>query len=155
MKTYEVTVERLISASPERTYNVIVDMDEHRRILPRQFESLEVLQGGKGAGTVIRLTMNVMGNRSTLTLALSEPEPGRVVEERDEQAGVTTTWELTPVDGGRCRIRLTSQFPVKPGLAGAMERLLVPPVIRSMYRQELDNIDRYVVAHPRPLRPGA
>ena len=47
MDHYEVSVERRIYASPERIYNLIIDMEEHRRILPKQFETLEVLEGGK------------------------------------------------------------------------------------------------------------
>jgi len=122
-------------------------MEEHRHILPKQFESLEVLKGGRGAGTIFRLNMNVMGNRSSLELTITEPEPQRIIQEEDRAAGVTTTWKLTPVDGGkRCLIQLTSMFRSKPGLAGAVERLIVPPVIRSIYRQELNNINDYLTA---------
>ena len=144
MKTYEVTVERMLDAGHPIVYSIVTDMEQHRRILPKQFESLEVLQGGKGVGTVFRLHMNVMGNRSSLEMTITEPEPGRIVRETDAAAGVTTTWALTPVDGeDRCRLRLTSIFRSKPGMAGMMERFIVPPVIRSIYRQELDNINRY------------
>jgi len=145
MKSYAVTVERVIDATPEQLYNVVTDMEEHRKILPGEFEALEVLQGGKGAGTVFRLSMNVMGNRSSLEMTIAEPEPGRVVEERDGKSGITTTWKLSPLeDGRRCHLRLTSVFPGKPGFAGLMERLTVPPVIRSIYKKELQNIQDYL-----------
>jgi ribosome-associated toxin RatA of RatAB toxin-antitoxin module len=145
MKTFKVSVERVIDASPQQVYNVIADMEEHRRILPKQFESLEVLQGGKGAGTVSRTVMNVMGNRTTLELTIEEPDPGRIIREVDKQAGIATTWTLTPIDDERrCQIRLVTEFPVKPGFAGFMERLLVPPITGSIYRQELENINQYV-----------
>lgn len=145
MKTYAVTAERIIGATQEQVYNVVTDMEEHRKILPKQFESLEVVKGGKGAGTVFRLNMNVMGNRSSLEMTIAEPEPGRIIVERDEQAGITTTWKLTPLeDGRRCLLQLTSEFPSKPGFAGWMERLVTPPVIRSIYRQELHNIHEYL-----------
>lgn len=144
MKHYEVSVERKIHASADRVYHVIIDMEEHRRILPKQFESLEVLEGGRGAGTVFRLTMNVMGSRSSLVMTIEEPEPGRIVREQDEAAGVTTTWELTPESGESCRLRLTSQFPYKPGFSGWVERLVTPPMIRSIYQRELENMDEYL-----------
>lgn len=144
MKTYEVTVKCTIDATHTKVYNIVIDMEEHRRILPKQFESLDVLKGGKGTGTVFRLNMNVMGNRSSLEMVLTEPEPGRVVLERDEKAGITTTWKLTPIEGSdRCLIELTSEFQSKPGIAGMLERLIFKPVIRSIYRQELDNINEY------------
>ena len=143
MKTYEIAVERTIHAAHPKVYNLVVDMEEHRRILPKQFESLDVLEGGKGAGTVFRLNMNVMGNRSSLVMTIVEPKPGQIIQEQDKTAGVTTTWELIPIEEGRCRIRLTSEFQRKPGVAGALEQLIVKPVIRSIYRQELDNINEY------------
>lgn len=140
MKFYEVTVERRFHAPPERVYNLIVDMEEHRRILPRPFESLEVLEGGKGEGTVFRMTINVMGSRSSLVMTVSEPEPGRVVQEQDPSAGVTTIWKLIPESGNGCSLRLTSQFPNKPGLSGWAERLTTTWMIRSIYKRELENI---------------
>jgi len=145
MKTYEVTVERMIDAAHPQVYNAVIDMEEHRRILPKQFESLEVLKGGKGQGTVFRLNMNVMGNRSLLEFSLTEPEPGRIVQEQDDKAGVVTIWKLSPNEkGDKCLIQLTTKFRSKPGIVGILERLFIPPVIRSIYRQELDNINEYL-----------
>jgi ribosome-associated toxin RatA of RatAB toxin-antitoxin module len=144
MNHYEVSVERRFQASPERVYNLIIDMEEHRRILPKQFESLDVLEGGKGAGTVFRLTMNVMGSRSSLVMTLSELEPGRIVQEQDPTAGVTTIWKLNPEPGDGCTLQLTSQFPKKPGLSGWLERLATPSIIRSIYKRELENMHEYL-----------
>jgi len=145
MSFYEVTVEHRFPVPPDRVYNLIVDMEEHRRILPKEFESLEVLAGGKGEGTVFRLTMNVMGSRTTLAMTLTEPEPGRVVQEQDKAAGITTVWRLTPEAGG-CVLRLTSQFPKKPGPAGWVERLATSSMIRSIYKRELKNMEEYLTA---------
>lgn len=144
MKHYEVFVERRFRAAPERVYELIIDMEEHRRILPKQFESLDVLEGGKGEGTVFRLTMKVMGNRTSLVMTLSEPVPGRVVREQDKNAGVTTVWELTPEPGEGCLLRLSSQFPKKPGFSGWVERLAASSMIRSIYKRELENMDEYL-----------
>ncbi len=117
MRTYEVTVERLIDASHQQVYNVVIDMEEHRRILPKPFESLDVLKGGNGEGTVFRLNMNVMGSRSSLEMTITVPEPGRIIQERDEPAGFTTTWKLTPTEGGsRCLLQLTTEFRSKTGI---------------------------------------
>ena len=141
---YAVSVERRFQMSPQRVYNLIIDMDEHRRILPRQFESLEVLEGGRGDGTVFRLTMNVMGNRTALVMTLKELEPGRIVQEQDGNAGITTTWELIPESDDCCILRLTSRFPDKPGFSGWVERLATSSMIRSIYKRELENMDEYL-----------
>ena len=144
MNFYKVSVEHRFPVSPERVYNLIIDMEEHRRILPRQFESLDVMEGGKGAGTVFRLTIHVMGSRSSLVMTLSEPEPGRIVQEQDEKAGVTTIWKLIPEPGDCCVLRLTSQFPNKPGFSGWMERIATSSMIRSIYKRELKNMEEYL-----------
>jgi hypothetical protein len=146
MSFYEVAVEHRFPVSSDRVYNLIVDMDEHRRILPKEFESLEVLAGGKGEGTVFRLTMNVMGSRTTLVMNLTEPEPGRLVQEQDKNAGITTIWRLIPEAGGGCSLRLTSRFPRKPGPAGWVERLATSTMIRSIYKRELKNMEQYLTA---------
>ncbi|CAG7643499.1 SRPBCC family protein [Paenibacillus allorhizosphaerae] len=145
MKTYQVAVARMIDAPHEAVYRVVTDMKVHLGILPKQFETLEVLQGGSGSGTVFHLNMNVMGVRSSLQMTVTEPVPGRVIREQDDTAGVTTTWTLKPSNDGRhCHVDLATEFPSKPGLAGVVERLLFPPVIRSIYHRELDNINVYL-----------
>ncbi|ULL14857.1 SRPBCC family protein [Paenibacillus sp. H1-7] len=145
MKIYQVGVARMIDAPLEAVYRVVTDMNVHIGILPRQFETLEVLQGGSGSGTVFRLTMNVMGIRSSLQMRITEPIPGRVIREQDDKAGVTTTWTLKPSDDSKhCYVDLMTEFPSKPGLAGVVERLLVSPIIRSIYHRELDNINVYL-----------
>jgi ribosome-associated toxin RatA of RatAB toxin-antitoxin module len=144
VNVYEVSAERRFQASPERVYNLIIDMEEHRRILPKQFESLDVLEGGRGAGTVFRLTMKVMGSRTSLVMTLSEPEPGRIVQEQDPSAGVTTIWKLIPMPGDGCMLRLTSRFPSKPGFSGWVERLATTSMIRSIYKRELENMNEYL-----------
>ena len=52
-----------IDAPPHVLYDIIADYRvNHARILPRPpFESLNVEQGGTGAGTVIRVTLPVTG----------------------------------------------------------------------------------------------
>ncbi|WP_274654667.1 SRPBCC family protein [Paenibacillus humicola] len=145
MKTYQVSVSRRIDAPLEAVYRVVTDMKEHLGILPKQFETIEVLQGGSGPGTVFRLKMNVMGVRSSLQMTVTEPEPGRVIRERDDKAGVTTTWTLEPSgDGRHCDLHLTTEFTSRPGLAGTVERLFSSPIVRSIYRRELRNIQVYL-----------
>ena len=57
---------------------------------------MTVEKGGKGAGTVIRVLMNVLGVDRTYYMEVSEPEPGRVLAETDQDAGVTTTFTVKP-----------------------------------------------------------
>lgn len=55
MSNIHVEVSSIIGASPERVYDIISDYHEgHRAILPPQyFTDMTVIEGGKGAGTVV------------------------------------------------------------------------------------------------------
>lgn len=139
MSTFQVVVTKVIDAPPDAVYGVIVDMDEHRKILPKEFTGLTVEKGGKGAGTVVRAEMKVLGVKATHRLVISEPEPGRVMKEVDTATGVDTTWTITPLDGGqRCELTLDTRMRVKPGLQGWVEKLITPGIMQGIYRRELD-----------------
>ena len=94
MTTKEIKVSRSIQAAPQKVYAIIADYHNgHPRILPKPyFVALEVEEGGYGAGTVIRFQMKVMGRLQTFRAEISEPEPGRVLVERDLDTGTTTTF---------------------------------------------------------------
>lgn len=145
MSTFQVVVSKVIDARPETVYGVIVDMDQHRKILPKEFTALTVEQGGRGEGTVVRADMKVLGVKASHRLVISEPEPGRVMKEVDSATGVDTTWTVTPLDGGRrCELTLDTRMRVKPGLQGWVEKLITPGLMRGIYQRELDLIADHV-----------
>ncbi|HXF61215.1 MAG TPA: SRPBCC family protein, partial [Caldilineaceae bacterium] len=124
MSTPRAEVTQTIDAPPAVVYNIIADYrTEHPAILPKPyFESLEVEQGGKGAGSVLRVTMNVWGSKQVMRLHVTEPEPGRVIKEEDPANGVSTTFTVTPVDGGaRSAVTIATDWKPKPGLRGRIE----------------------------------
>jgi hypothetical protein len=138
MNKPQVEVSRVIDAPPAVIYAIIADYrNSHPRILPKpEFAEMVVEQGGTGAGTVIRVTMQVMGSRQTSRLTVSEPEPGRVIQEED--AGLVTTFTVTPLeDGRRSQVTIATAWR-KPGLVGVIERLINPLVARGLYRRELE-----------------
>ena len=74
-----VSASAVIPARRERVYSLISNYkDGHPRILPKQFSSLVVEQGGVGAGTVIRFQMSLLGRKQTFRAAITEPEPGHL-----------------------------------------------------------------------------
>lgn len=84
--------------------------------------SPEVEEGGMGAGTVIRVRSRAFGMERTYHIVVSEPEPGRVLVEMDKEAGLVTTFTVTPLeDGWRSRVVIASARAAKGGLAGAVE----------------------------------
>jgi hypothetical protein len=149
MQPFEVSASRTIPAPPDVVYRTLADYrTEHPRILPKPyFASLIVEEGGVGAGTVFRAEMQVLGAKQTMRMTVSEPEPGRVLIETDPEAGITTTFTVTPLmDGTICALRIASVWRPAPGLRGLGQRLLNPPISRYIYNKEL----RLIVDYLRP-----
>jgi hypothetical protein len=89
MGQYHVSESRIIGAPPETIYAILADYREgHPSILPQPyFKSLTVEEGGVGANTVLRVAMEVYGDKREFRLRVTEPEPGRVLMEEDPDAG--------------------------------------------------------------------
>lgn len=140
-------VSATIPARPEVVYAVLADYRVgHPAILPKPyFTELTVERGGQGAGTVVRARMVVLGVERIFQLTVSEPEPGRVLREVDQEAGVVTTFTLEPFnDGQHTRVTIATESNARPGLMGVMETLMNPPITRRIYKQELQQLAEYV-----------
>lgn len=147
MSTIRAQAAHDIDARPETVYSVLADYRVgHPAILPKAyFKELQVEAGGRGAGTVIRFTMQVLGTERAFRAVISEPVPGRVLVEQDDAAGVKTTFTVDPLDGGkRARVTITTETRASRGFQGLVERLVSPPVLRGIYRQELAQLEEYV-----------
>lgn len=89
--------------------------------------------------------MKVLGVEREFHQVVSEPEPGRVLAETDETAGVVTTFTVEPYgDGSQSRVTIATDSEASPGFAGLIERLLNPLILRRIYRQGLEQLGQYV-----------
>jgi len=128
-----------IAAPPEVVYGIIADYREgHPSILPpRWFTHLHVEQGGNGAGTMIRLGLRMGGKAREMRAEITEPEPGRMLVEREiDGRGIVTTFTVDPAGPGRARVTIRTTYRA-PGIAGFIERLLAPALLKRVYREEL------------------
>jgi hypothetical protein len=158
MNRYEVEFSALIEAPAAQIYAIISDYhDGHPAILPaRYFSDMKVTAGGRGAGTQITVTMNVFGVKSLYQMTVSEPEPGRILQEEDPVAGVVTTFTVDPTEAG-ARVTITTSARAANGLRGQLEKLMNPAIMRRIYREELDQLARVVRAElidPGPTPDG-
>jgi len=147
---FTISASRVIHAPAQAVYDVIADYRvAHPAVLPESFfESMTVEEGGYGAGTVVLLKGKAFGKVQTMRQRVTEPEPGRVIKEADVDSTQYTTFTFDPLGEAQTRLTIYSSFPVKPGIRGWVERLLVPMLLRPVYNEELDNIAAYV-AKPR------
>ncbi len=147
MNQLRVEQSAVIAAAPPKIYAVIRDYEMgHVAILPKPyFQEMIVEEGGQGAGTKTRIKMKIMGQEFNYRHEVSEPEPGRVLKETDRDTGLGTTFTFEPLAGGtQTHVTIATDTPVQAGLAGLIERLMTPLVLRRIYRQELQNLADYV-----------
>ena len=141
MAPYSVSGSLRIAAPPARIYGIIADYHRgHPTILPKQFSNLRVESGsGVGAGTTIRFEVTVMGRTDRYKAIVSEPEPGRVLVEKNlEPNDSVTTFIVDPEDGGRAAIvTIRTDLNARPGVIGAVERFLFKRVLPPIYAEEL------------------
>jgi len=140
MGIYQVEESAIIDAPAAHVFGIISDYHEgHPAILPaRYFTEMRVTQGGRGAGTMITIKMNVLGTKAIYQMTVSEPEPGRILREEDAAAGVVTTFTVDPANNGaQSKVTLCTRARTSSGLRGWLERLMTPTITRRIYREEL------------------
>jgi hypothetical protein len=126
MSGIQVEYSMVVDALPEAIYAVLSDYRVgHPAILPRPpFTELTVEKGGKGAGTVVMTRVKVFGRTTSYHQVVSEPEPGRVLMEKDMDTEQYSTFTLDPLDGGKqTRVTIFCEFPLEPGFVGIMQKL--------------------------------
>ena len=135
-----VTATARLKAPPRRVYDTIANYHTgHPRILPKQFSGLTVERGGIGAGTVIRFQMRVLGRTYSYRAEVSEPEPGRVLVERNVLGNdAVSTFIVEPGSNANEAVTtIRTEMTVRRGWVGAIERWLTGRVLRPIYEKEL------------------
>src|SRR5882757_5226600 len=143
MAQIHVSAERVIGAPADVVYGYIADHREHHpRFLPDAFSDFEVEAGGVGAGTITRFKVTAGGRTRDYRMEVAEPEPGRVMTETDTNSSLVTTWTVTP-EGSDARVQIATSWEGAGGIGGFFERLFAPRVMRGIYADELERLDRY------------
>ena len=143
MSRVHASAERTIPAPAEAVYALLTDYHQgHPSILPSAFSDFAVIVGGQGAGTRIRFTLTLAGRAQEAEGLVAEPEPGRVLTETYTGNGSVTTFTVDPI-GDASRLRIETVWGSRPGIAGFFERLIAPRVLKRLYREELDLIERW------------
>jgi hypothetical protein len=87
-------------------------------------------------------------------MQVEEPEPGRVMVERDTSSSLATTWTVTPA-GDQCSVRIETTWDGAGGIGGFFERTFAPRVMRGIYDDELGRLDEYARAQHSASPPPA
>jgi len=139
----ELLASREIPAPATVVYELLADYhDGHPSIVPRPpFGDWRVESGGRGEGTVVSFSMRLMGVTRRTTGHVTEPEPGRILEESYPADKLVTQFIVEPRGEAACYLTIrTVMPPFRMALLGrwrdrSWRRLLLP-----VYERELDNI---------------
>jgi hypothetical protein len=143
MTKHSLSTSKLIYSPAHTVYDLIADYRSgHPRILPKPyFVSLEVEQGGYGAGTMINFQMKLMGRIQSFHSTITEPEPGRILVETDMNTGAVTTFTVDPrVNGQETFVTITTTTDIPNGIIGKMQGWLTTQLLRPIYLKELDQL---------------
>lgn len=146
-KTFTVKASAKVSAPADVVYGIIADYrNGHPHILPHKyFDWLEVEQGGRGEGTVIRFQMRVLGQTRVLRAAVTEPDPGRVLVETDTSVdGPVTTFIVEP-EGSNSNVTFSTVLTSAGGPRGVLEGFVLRRLLRRIYARELEQLGRVAV----------
>lgn len=142
--------EGIVHAAPAVVYGYLADMRTHHpKFLPPAFSDFTVVEGGVGAGTVTTFTVSAGGRSRSYKMRVSEPEPGRVLQESDENSSLVTTFTVDPVEAGtagagqQSRVRIRTTWQGAGGIGGFFERTFAPRAMRSLYNDEIRRLDAY------------
>lgn len=150
MSQLSISASALIPAPAKEIYAVLADYRTgHPAILPQgNLYDLQVEAGGYGAGTIIRFRSKVWGSERRFRQIVSEPEPGRIIVEKDIQGPASTTFTITPIGKGeQAQVNITTRLELPPGLQGLVTRLLLPRALERIYDKELRQLASYVRNH--------
>ena len=142
-----VSAERTVDAPPDTVYRYIADMREHHpRFLPPAFSDFRVGSGGVGAGTILRYKLTAGGRTREYRMAVTEPEPGRILTESDTGSSLVTTFTVSP-QGGASLVQVSTSWQGASGIGGVFERMFAPKVMTAIYADALDRLDAYAREH--------
>ena len=138
MAQLTVTASQKIAAPAGKIYATIADYrHSHPEILPKPpFISLAVEKGGVGDGTIITFQMKVSGRVQNLRATVTEPEPGRVLVESNNNGSITTfTIEADSL------VTISTTMTIRDGLLGKIEGWLARQYLHPIYVRELKQLE--------------
>lgn len=138
--------ERVIEAPPQEVYAALIDYQNRRpAILTPHFLDYAVESGGVGEGTVISYRLQAGGRERPYRMQVTETAKGQTITEKDLNSSLSTTWTLTPMQGGRAtKVQVTTSWEGGSGVGGFFERTFAPMGLRRIYDQMLSQLAQTV-----------
>jgi hypothetical protein len=141
MSTVSTTTSRRIEAPAERIVAALADYRGTRpRLLPEHFTDYEVLEGGHGAGTVVRWRLHATRKRVRDVVAEVSASDAHGFTEVDRGSSLRTTWRVEADGPGASEVLVTNEWTGATGVGGFFERTFAPRGLDRIYGELLDNL---------------
>jgi hypothetical protein len=154
MKSQIPTATKDIQAPAAIIYNIIADYHRmHWLILPKQyFLSLEVEEGGIGAGTIVNFAMRILRQTQSFRSLITEPEPGRLLVETDIKSGIPTSFHVVPIEQqGQIRVTISTELKGRNFMEGWMAKIM----LQKIYGLELELLAQVAAEQAQGKDPGS
>ncbi|MEZ4643631.1 MAG: SRPBCC family protein [Chloroflexota bacterium] len=156
MSKVTVTVSSQIEAPAHIVYHILSHYEHHRNILPpKYFPGLDITAGGVGAGTRFTLHALSFGRKTQMHMAVTEPEPGAVLVEKDINTDLTTTFTVKPINPTQSLVTFATVWQPQPGWRGLIDRYTTPFFMRIVYQQEMNILNAYAQEQAQKQPPEA
>ncbi|MFF0541673.1 SRPBCC family protein [Nocardia thailandica] len=129
----------VVAADPQRTLEAIGDYETLRpRILSPHYRDYKVVEGGKGAGTVVEWTLQATESRVRNVRSTVSATADSLVE-RDANSSLVTTWTVTG-EGTGSKVTVTTTWQGAGGVKGIFEGIFAPLGLKKIQAEVLANL---------------
>ena len=133
----------LVNADPDAVLAAVADYHTVRpKILPAQYSEYEVLQGGTGAGTVVKWKLQATKSRVREVQAAVDVV-GKTVIEKDANSSMVTNWTVAPAGTG-ATVTTKTTWTGAGGVKGFFEKTFAPLGLKKIQAEVLENLKKEV-----------
>jgi carbon monoxide dehydrogenase subunit G len=133
----------LIDATPDAVLSAVADYEGVRpKILSHHYSDYQVLQGGQGAGTVVKWKLQATESR-VRDVQSAVDVAGRTVIERDANSSMVTNWTVAPAGPGSS-VTVKTSWKGAGGVKGFFEKTFAPLGLKKIQAEVLANLKKQV-----------
>jgi carbon monoxide dehydrogenase subunit G len=133
----------LVNAAPDAVLTAVSDYQNVRpKILSPQYSDYQVLQGGQGAGTVVKWKLQATKSRVRDVQAAVDLA-GKTIIEKDANSTMVTNWTVAPAGPGSS-VTVKTSWTGAGGVKGFFEKTFAPLGLRKIQGEVLENLKKEV-----------
>ncbi len=129
----------LINAAPDAVLAAVADYNEVRpKILSPHYSGYEVVQGGVGAGTIVKWKLQATKSR-VRDVQANVDIAGKTVIEKDANSSMITNWTVAPAGTGST-VTVKTSWQGAGGVKGIFEGIFAPLGLKKIQAEVLENL---------------